>query len=358
MVDIADDNELMPVDPEMERIWNQDNDPLLSEVRAQEEAATPPDETTPPIEEDKPEDELEQPENKEIDSEDSKKSTETNPEKTPDEKQEEGDKPKQETVEVHKVKANGMELELSVDELKALAPKALDYTKKMQEIAPWRKTISALKEQGLGEQDVNLMIDALKGDKQAIAAVLKRTGVDALDLDTDSKEVYQPKQYGKEEHVQRIEEIVESISHDPEYSVTERVISSDWDTTSRQALAQNPDLIQGLHADVKNGIYEKVAPMAMKLKALDGGKHSDLQYYIAAGEEFYKSQAASQTQATATPPPADVKREQQQTEIKEMADKRRAAAPSRAGGKRDVIDYLDDNDENYTEWYNSLMAKS
>lgn len=334
------------IDPEMERIWREDEDPSFTEIRS-----------TIPEEE---EEILEQPEDT-ADTEDSE-NEDNEVETEDDETEEEGiqkDQPEAEVEEPkveaksesYKVKANGQEFDFSLDELKQLAPKAMDYTKKMQEIAPWRKSISALKESGMGESDVNLMIDALKGNKQAIAEVLKRTSVDALDIDTDSKSEYTPKQYGKDETVQAIEEIVQSISADVEYATTERVIDHQWDNASRQAMAKNPSMIRGLHEDVKNGIYSKVAPIAEKMKALGDGRKSDLEYYIEAGKQFYaNAEKTAQVEVNTV--------DKKQADIKEMSNKRKAATPTRSGsGKRDVINYLDDNDESYDEWYKSLQAR-
>ena len=39
---------------------------------------------------------------------------------------------------------------------------------------------------GISDNDLNLFADVLKGDKEAIATILKRTGVDALDLDVEN----------------------------------------------------------------------------------------------------------------------------------------------------------------------------
>lgn len=340
------------IDPEMERIWREDEDPSFTEIRN-----TIPEEEV--VEEDV-EEILEQPEDT-ADTEDSE-NVENEVETEDDEIDEEGileDQPETEEEESkveakgesYKIKANGQEFDFSLDELKQLAPKAMDYTKKMQEIAPWRKSISALKESGMGESDVNLMIDALKGDKQAIAEVLKRTSVDALDIDTDSNSEYVPKQYGKDEAVQAIEEIVQSISTDVEYATTERVIDHQWDNASRQTIAQNPSMIRGLHEDVKNGIYSKVAPIAEKMKALGDGSKSDLEYYIEAGKQFYATAEKTEQVEVNTV-------DKKQADIKEMSNKRKAATPTKSNaGKRDVINYLDDNDESFDEWYNALQAR-
>ncbi|NCB03383.1 MAG: hypothetical protein EOM67_14690, partial [Spirochaetia bacterium] len=108
------------------------------------------------------------------------------------------------TTEIQKLKfkANGKEYELTEAEMRDMFPKvfgqAMDYTRKTQAMKPWRKTIDAIEQAKLSHDQINLMIDVFKGDKNAIAEVIKRTGVDALDLDTENSR-YEPKDYGRDD---------------------------------------------------------------------------------------------------------------------------------------------------------------
>ncbi len=268
-----------------------------------------------------------------------------------------------------KIKANGSEIELTQEELIKLAPKALDYTRKMQEIAPWRRTISALKDNGLTEEDINLFISAKKGDKDAIAAMVKQANVDPLDLEvSEEAEKYVPTNYGKSEQELAIEDIVSNISRDPEYSTTQYVINNKWDNKSQQELFEHPEYIQGLHADVKSGVFDKVSPIAMKLAAMDGGRKSDIEYYIAAGNEYYgnlaiqeqrqKEAEAEQTRLQKVVTQVE-KENQKEVVTKKAASKRKAATQTKSSAtKPSVIDYLDDNDEAFDEWYKQLEARS
>ena len=53
-----------------------------------------------------------------------------------------------------------------------------------------------------------------------------------------------------------------------------------------------------------------------------------------------------------------VARDVKQATIKKEADKRKAAAPTTSrAGKKDIVDYLDDSDESYEQWYKNLQAK-
>ena len=254
-----------------------------------------------------------------------------------------------------KIKANGVEIELSQDDLVKLAPKAIDYTKKMQQIAPFRKSISAMEENGITEQDINMLIEMKKGNKEAIAAMVKEAKIDPLDIDIEDSRPYTPPQYGMNEAQIRIKDVVSRIQGDAEYKMTEDVVDRQWDSQSRKTLAENPDMIEGLHIDIKSGIFAKVAPEMMRLKVLDGSRKSDLDYYLQAGqmmsEQFKKEQDIIAKEAS---------RKSQQKEIEEAANKRKSASlPRSTSGKKKVIDYLDEeDDENYKKWYKKTMSQS
>lgn len=275
-----------------------------------------------------------------------------------------------------KYKANGHEYEFTEDEVKEQFGKvfaqAANYTQKMQEIAPWRKTISALTDNSLSHDDVNLMIDVLVNkDKDAIASIIQRTGVDTLDIDTENVS-YSPKEYGKSDQELAINDVINNISRDTEYKITQHVVDSQWDSNSRMKLAQNPKMIEGLHDDVKSGVYDKVSPMAMKLKVLDGGSKSDIEYYLEAGREFYTAQRATEQAEIASAEEAKVNQEKlladrqaiekaksdeaKRSATKESAAKRREAAPTKkVAGKKNVVDYLEDSDEAFDDWYKKLQ---
>ena len=303
---------------------------------------------------------------------------EIDPEADPEDSyQSDADKLVEEEVEVekevvvskYKVKANGQDLELTNDELIKLAPKALDYTRKMQEIAPWRKTISALKDNDMSEADVNLMISALSGDKDAVTEIVKRAGVDTLDIDTETEAPYTGKEYGRSEQQLALEDVVNTISVDPEYTKTQRVVNSEWDRKSQDELVNNPQMIEALHYDVKAGIFDKVSPIALKYKALDNGRHSDIEYYRMAGKEYYGDLQAQEAQVSQTGE-ADTRilrdkeavkvakaAEMKRAKITKAAASRKAAATTKkAAGKLNVVDFLADNDEDYDAWYKKLQA--
>lgn len=279
-------------------------------------------------------------------------------------------------IQKHKFKANGREYEFSDEEIREQFPKifgqAMDYTKKMQALKPWRQSIDALESNGLSHEDVNLMIDVLKGNKDAVAAVLKRTGVDALELDVEQSR-YVPKDYGRDDKALAVKDVIDEISADAEYQTTYKILSKEWDDSSFREMTSDPELIKLLHIDVKSGMYDKVQPIAEKLKVYDRGRRSNLDYYKEAARVYFNEQAQEEARR-AEYEKARVLREseladkarvrdvrdqqKQRVAVKQDAEKRKAAAPTKkVAGTKKVIDYLDDSDEAYDEWYKSLQNR-
>lgn len=276
----------------------------------------------------------------------------------------------------HKFKANGREYEFTDDEIREQFPRifgqAMDYTKKMQALKPWRKTIDAIEGAQLSHNDVNLMIDVLKGDKDAIAAVLKRTGVDALEIDVGQSR-YVPKDYGRDDKALAVKDVIDEISGDAEYSTTYKILNKEWDDDSFREMTNDPELIRLLHIDVKSGMYDRVQPIAEKLKVYDRGRRSNLDYYKEAARVYFNEQAQEEARRAEHEKARvmkeseladkarvkDVKDQQQQrVAVKQEAEKRKAAAPTKkVAGTKKVIDYLDDSDEAYEEWYKSLQNR-
>ena len=283
---------------------------------------------------------------------------------------------------VHKFKADGKEYEFTDNEVKDMFPKifgqAMNYTKKMQAIKPWRKTIDAIEQAELSHDDINLAIDVLKGDKDAIAEVIKRTGVDTFDINPEESN-YVAKDYGRDELALEIDDIFKEISNDPEYSMTHNILANQWDEKSLETLTSDPKTIKLLHEDVKNGTYQKLQPLVDKYKLLDGGRHSDLEYYGMAAQEFFSKQVPEQPvqNTTAINDIPDVNaivqakiqeeaeriaklkaEEEARKTAQQVSKKRKAAAPSKSRTpSHSVVDYLDDSDEAYEEWYAKVTGE-
>ena len=291
----------------------------------------------------------------------------------------EEDKDEEQPVRSYSFRANGQDYEFSSDEIVDQFPKifgkAMDYTKKMQTIKPWRKTIDAIEGAKLSHDDVGLMIDVLKGDKEAINEVLKRTGTDTLELDTEADSGYVAKDYGRDEGALAISDIVDEISKDAEYATTQNILSKEWDDKSWGTVTENPNMVRLLHEDVKSGMYKTLQPLIAKLKVYDGGTKPDIEYYKEAAQQHFNKTAAQnaynerqaerqrmqeETQEADTQKQDRVTKAKAQsskrTATKKASAKRKAAAPTASVSKdRAVVDYLDESDEAFDDWYKRLQ---
>ena len=307
------------------------------------------------------------------DDEASDKSSESDEEESSDEADESEDD--KQPAQMYKFKANDKDYEFSSQEIVDQFPKifgqAMDYTKKMQAIKPWRKTIDAIEGAELSHEDVSLMIDVLKGDKVAVTEVLKRTGIDTLELDTEGDSKYIAKNYGRDDGALAIKDVIDSISQDDEYATTHGIISKDWDDKSWGTMSQNPEMIKLLHSDVKSGMYSTLQPIAEKLKVFGGATKSDLDYYKEAAQQHFNKIAQEDAlskrnlERTSKIEAEDLKKSQlakvkadseKRDETKKASVKRKAAAPAKsAASGREVVDYLEDSDEAFDEWYKALQ---
>jgi len=267
-------------------------------------------------------------------------------------------------------KANNQDFTFTDEEIleqfETVFGQAMNYTQKMQKIAPYRKMISALEQEGITHDSLNLAIDALKGDKGAIKKLLEVAKVDAYDLtkDEDDEAPYIQTNYGKNETQLDIEEITGKIQNDKEFKITTDVIDNQWDDTSRRMIAENPNMITGLHNDIVNGVYDKVAPAAMKMKVLDGNSKSDIEYYMLAGEQLRLKVEALHKEKEGQNKVDELNSDAQSADSKfdkasSEAEKKRAASSSRTrADRKGVIDYLDDDDEAYEAWYKEKIGSS
>ena len=271
-----------------------------------------------------------------------------------------------------KTRANGIDYTFSNKEklemFDKIFPQAADYTKKMQAIKPFRKRIDYMEQVNMTDSEFNFLMDLSKGDKAAITELIKRTGVDALELDTENNN-YVAKNYGRDDIELDIKEVVSVIKDDKEYTTTYNVLNSQWDDTSRAEFLKEPKKIMQLHEDVKAGLFDIINPMAQKLKVYDGNTKSDLDYYGIAADQYFANldrQAAAARQAESD----RIQREAEQARINEVknrqvqqktivkeSNKRKAAAPSgKKSGTTKVTNYLDDLEENYDDWKAKLDA--
>ena len=246
---------------------------------------------------------------------------------------------------LYKIKANGKEFEMTLDELKQTASKGMDYLKKTTALKPYRTMIAAMEENKVSPEDINLLIDLKKGNKEAIAKLIKENEVDVYDLPEAND--YKPQEYRQSETALEMKEVLNTISKDAEFSRTSEIYDA-FDEQTKAFLNEDPSRIVGLHNDIKTGVFDKVLPLAEKKAMIDGYNAPFLQYYLQAGQEILNANNRPiQTEQKQYVPPEN------------RANKIAAGLPSSRGDKKTVIDYLDEeiSDEDFKEWYSKLQRR-
>lgn len=247
----------------------------------------------------------------------------------------------------YKIKANGQEFDFTLDELKMLAPKAMDYTKKTQALAPYRRTIQAMEENGISPKDINLLIDMKKGNKEAFASFMKEQNIDAFDLPDESHN-YVPNEYGKDPSIEQRDMVLKEIAEDRENLDKVKGALDNLDPESKSFLFENPNLLKGLHIDVKNGMYDKLMPQAIKYSALDGNTKPILEYYKMASIDYANAMQQAQAREEA------IKNEKL---VKTAKAKKEATLPTTSGkvGAKQILNYADIDDDDYNRWYKNKV---
>ena len=192
------------------------------------------------------------------------------------------------------LKVDGQMIKInSIDELYTLASGGGNITQKLQRLARGKKALSIMDDNKLTAEDISLLVEARSGNKDALATLMKQSGVEAFDIPDEVTEGYQPGQHVPSDARMNLKDVQDEISGDPEYQTTVTVVNDVMDERSQQMLVENPMYIKGIHMDIKSGAYQTTQAEATKLKMMDGGGRSDMEYYIEAAQQ---AQVASQSQ--------------------------------------------------------------
>lgn len=254
-------------------------------------------------------------------------------------------------------KANGKTMQVdNADDVIKLMQMGANYNKKMEEITPNLKLVKMLENNGLlDEAKLNNLIDLSKKNPAAISKLIKESGIDPLDIDTDKEVEYTPNQYGVTDKEYKLDQALESIKSSETFSKTLDVMSKQWDESSRAKVTDHPEIIGIIDAHMQNGVYDQVMSVIDKEKALGRLTGvSDVDAYQQAAEYLY-SQGHLVTGETRTAPPTSdsVSSSTKAKADAEAIQKRKAAAPTKssAATSKPSNDFLGLSDEDFMKKY-------
>ena len=159
------------------------------------------------------------------------------------------------------LRANGKDIVLkSPEELIQLAQMGANYTRKMQEIAPHRKTLLTLEKYGLLDQGkLNFLIDLSQKNPAAIQKYLKESGVNLLDIDTEAEPTYRESNHQVSDEEANFRSVLDDLSASDVGRETLQAINSTWDQASKELLYTQPSIMQVMVEQKQAGFYDRIA---------------------------------------------------------------------------------------------------
>lgn len=158
-------------------------------------------------------------------------------------------------------RANGREIKVeSVDDALALMQMGANYNKKMAALKPNIKLMKMLENNGLlSEEKLSFLIDLDKKSPEAISKLVKDSGLDLLDLDTEKAGEYKPKIHSVDDREVELDTVLDEIQDTPTYTQTLEIVSKKWDGASKQTVANSPQLLKVINDHVASGIYTLIS---------------------------------------------------------------------------------------------------
>lgn len=204
------------------------------------------------------------------------------------------------------LKANGKTVEInSLDELRQLASMGANFTRKMQDIAPHRKILAMLENNGLlDEAKLSFFIDLDKKDPEALKKLIKDSGVDPLDIDVSTEPAYQAGNHAVSDTEIAFRTVLEDLQSTPTGKETISIINTQWDQASKEELWKSPEVMATIQQQRENGIYDVISTEINRQAVL--GKIPAgtpfIQAYLAVGNDLntrgaFANMSASNNQA-------------------------------------------------------------
>jgi len=235
-------------------------------------------------------------------------------------------------------KANGHEMQVkNADEVRRLMQMGANYNKKMAALKPSLKTVKLLDKHGLNEESkLSHLIDLSRGDKGAIQKLLKDSGVDPMDLDSDQESDYRPNTYNVDDREMELDEVLDSLQDTPTYQQTVDLVSNKWDDASKQIIANNPRVLEVLNDQMATGVYERVSTEVRRLQALGQlSGVSDIEAYKQIGDRLAQEGAFNDLESEKTDqnkPPEEkpvTRRTRRKKPDAKLKEKKRAASSTK-----------------------------
>ena len=223
-------------------------------------------------------------------------------------------------------KANGREIQITKPEdMISLAQKGLNYVKNMTELKPIKQLNALLNQHGITQEDLGLLIELKQKKPEAIAKIVKESGVDIYGLDVDEADKYVPTAPQAPHVNEALEATLEELKvSSPVFNQTIQVVGNQWDDSSRNKIAEHPQLLRIIDAQMANGTFAKIDSVVQYERAL--GRLvglSDLEAYVEVERRLQQVGSQPTPVVVASQQPVETRQQQQ------VDNQRKSAAPPR-----------------------------
>lgn len=166
------------------------------------------------------------------------------------------------------LKANGTTIQLkSPKEAIQLMQMGANYTKKMQAISQYKKTIMMLQNNNIDEDKLSFLIDLDKKNPEAIKKLLIDADINPYDIDTSEAPEYKQGNHKISDEEAVFSSTLEDLQQVQGGNETIRVINS-WDQASKDILWTNPEIMKIIHQQRESGVYNQIANEIERQKML------------------------------------------------------------------------------------------
>lgn len=231
-------------------------------------------------------------------------------------------------------KANGKEIKVnSVEDAVELMQMGANYSKKMAALKPHLKLIKMLDKHGLmDESKLSYLIDLNGKNPEAIAKLVKDSGLDPMEMDENKADDYKPTSYKVDDREIELDNVLESIKDSSTYQRTISVVSNDWDKASKEVIANTPQILSVLNAHMESGIYDIIQGELENERTFGRLQGlSDIEAYRYVGDRIQANGGFSHLAKGQQNQPKQnvVSAKPVQVQDDKLKDKKRAAAPSK-----------------------------
>lgn len=235
-------------------------------------------------------------------------------------------------------KANGKEIKIdSVDDAVQLMQMGANYNKKMAALKPNLKTLKLLENNKLLDPEkLSYLIDLDQKNPEAIRKLIKDSGIDPLDIDTEKESEYTPKTHTVDDREIELDSVLDEIQDSPQYSRVVRTVNTEWDADSKQAVYSEPQLLKVINDHMASGVYDRISTELEKERTLGRlNGVSFIQAYKQVGDALNAKGAFNdlfQQEAPEKPAPKEkiVTGRQKAVDPKRKSKKRAAGSPRKA----------------------------